>query len=153
MARARAVLETSPAPSRTRAKARGRRPQPVPAPHPRERHYRQTIHTVDLWSVLKISVCFYLSALIVLLGAGVVLWWIGSSVGIIDNLESNIEETTGWTDFEFLSWPILRGATLLGLVFVCLLVVFTSVAAALYNVFSTLLGGIEVIVAEEEDQG
>ena len=35
-----------------------------------ERQYRQTIR-VDLWSVLKISICFYLSALIVLLVAGV----------------------------------------------------------------------------------
>jgi hypothetical protein len=152
MARARAVLETSPAPARGRAKSRSRRPQPVPTTPPRERRYRQTIHSVDLWSVLKISVCFYLCALIVLLGAGVVLWWIGSSVGVISNVEDFVEELFGWSDFEFLSWPILRGATLLGLVFVCLLVVATTLAAALYNLFSDLLGGVEIVVAEEEDQ-
>ena len=41
-----------------------------------ERRYRQTIRKVDLWSVLKISICFYVMALAVILFAGIVLWWI-----------------------------------------------------------------------------
>ena len=45
---------------------------------------------------------------------------------------------------------MLRGATLVGLVVVCLLVVITVLAAAFYNLFSELLGGIEVTVVEEE---
>ena len=159
MARARAVLETEAAPASTRGRTRGRangtttarRAAPAPARRPQERRYRQTIRSVDLWTVLKISVCFYLCALIVLLGAGAVLWWIGSSFGVIENVESFIEELTGWDEFEFLSWPILRGATLLGLVFVCLLVVGTTIAAALYNLFSELLGGIDIVVAEEDE--
>ena len=48
-----------------------------------ERRYRQTVRSVDLWSVLKISLCFYLCALIVMLVAGVVLWWIASAVGAV----------------------------------------------------------------------
>ncbi|HEX5615428.1 MAG TPA: DUF3566 domain-containing protein [Acidimicrobiia bacterium] len=159
MARARAVLETEAAPAPARARTRGRatnrtaarRSVPAPARRPEARRYRQTIRSVDLWTVLKISVCFYLCALIVLLAAGAVLWWIGSSFGVIENIESFIEELTGWDEFEFLSWPILRGATLLGLVFVCLLVVGTTLAAALYNLFSELLGGIEIVVAEDEE--
>ena len=47
-----------------------------------ERQYRQTIRRVDLWTVLKLSICFYLTALVVLLFAGVCLWWIASAVGI-----------------------------------------------------------------------
>lgn len=157
MARARAVLETEapPAPTRARGRADGRatakRRAPAPARRPQERRYRQTIRSVDLWTVLKVSVCFYLCALIVLIAAGVVVWWIGSSFGVIENVESFIEELTGWDEFEFLSWPILRGATLLGLVFVSLLVVGTTIAAALYNLFSELVGGVELVVAEEEE--
>src|SRR6187401_2174524 len=52
-----------------------------------ERRYRQTIRKVDLCTVLKISVCFYLTALLVLLFAGMVLWWIASALGMISNLE------------------------------------------------------------------
>ena len=46
---------------------------------------------------------------------------------------------------------MLRGATLVGLVIVCLLVVITVLAAAFYNLFSELIGGIEVTVVEHED--
>ena len=41
---------------------------------------------------------------------------------------------------------MLRGATLIGLVVVCLLSRVTVLAAAFYNLFSELLGGVEVTV-------
>jgi hypothetical protein len=125
----------------------------VPLRRPMERRYRQTVRSVDLWSVLKISVCFYLCGLIVALGAGIVLWWIASGVGVIDNVENFIGDLLGSEDFEFLSWRILRGVTLVGLVIVCLQVVCTVLAAAFYNLFSEMLGGIEVTVVEEEPSG
>jgi hypothetical protein len=115
-----------------------------------ERNYRQTIRRVDLWTVLKISICFYLTALIVLLFAGVVLWWIASAAGVISNVENFIGDLVNSEDFEFLSWNVLRASTLVGLVIVCLLVVWTVIAAAFYNLFSGILGGIEVTVVEEE---
>jgi hypothetical protein len=132
-----------------------RRPSPRPAPARRsvrllERRYRQTIRRVDLWSVLKLSICFYLAALIVALGAGMVLWWIASQLGVIDGVEDFMGELLSSDDFQFLSWRILRGATLIGLVVVCLMVVLTVLAAAFYNVFSEIVGGVEITVSEEE---
>jgi hypothetical protein len=91
--------------------------------------------------------------LIVALGAGIVLWWIASGVGVIDNVENFIGDLLGSEDFEFLSWRILRGATLVGLVVVCLQVVCTVLAAAFYNLFAEMLGGIEMTVVEEEPTG
>jgi hypothetical protein len=136
------------APARPQTKLRA-----VPLRRPMERRYRQTVRSVDLWSVLKISVCFYLCGLIVALGSGIVLWWIASGVGVIDNVENFIGDLLGSEDFEFLSWRILRGATLVGLVVVCLQVVCTVLAAAFYNLFSEMLGGIEMTVVEEEPTG
>lgn len=115
-----------------------------------ERRYHQTIRRIDLWSVLKLSTCFYLCGLIVVLVALMVLWWIASGLGVISNLESFISDSTGLEDFEFLSWQVLRGVTLFGLVLVCVLVVVTTIAAAFYNLFSEVLGGVEVTVVEEE---
>ena len=115
--------------------------------------YRQTIRQVDLWSVLKISICFYLTALIVILFAGVVLWWIASAVGIVSNVENFVGDLVNSEDFQFLSWNVLRASTLVGLVLVCLMVVCTVLAAAFYNLFAELLGGIEVTVVEEESIG
>ena len=118
-----------------------------------ERQYRQTIRRVDLWTVLKISICFYLTALVVILFAGVCLWWIASAVGIVSNIENFIGDLVNSKDFVFLSWNVLRASTLVGLVLVCLMVVCTVLAAAFYNLFASVLGGIEVVVVEEESIG
>jgi hypothetical protein len=151
MARAKAVLESVP-------------PQPDPrAPKPKkqrrvatprqvyERRYVQTIRSVDLWSVLKVSICFYLCALIVTLVAGIMLWWIASAAGVIDSVQSFIGELVDNKNFQFLSWQVLRASTLVGLVIVCILTVLTVLAAAFYNLFSELLGGVEVTVVEQEE--
>jgi hypothetical protein len=150
MARAKAVLESVPAaPNGRAAKRIGRRE--ASARRQYERRYRQTIRSIDIWSVLKIALCFYLTALIVLLTAGVVLWWIASAVGVVHNLESFIGDLVNDPKFRFLSWEVLRGATIIGLVIVCVLVVITVLAASFYNLFSELIGGLEVTVVEHED--
>src|SRR6266702_2341582 len=70
-----------PRPGPTPAKAR---PTRVVAPPPTaERHYRQTINRVDLWSVLKVSVCFYICSMAVLMVALIALWVIGDAAGVI----------------------------------------------------------------------
>jgi hypothetical protein len=152
MARAKAVLESVPSPARPirRDRRRGRPSRSQRVAY--ERRYRQTVRSIDIWSVLKISLCFYLCALIVVLFAGVVLWWIASAVGAVHNVEKFIGDLVSDKHFHFLSWEVLRGATLVGLVIVCVLVVITVLAAAFYNLFSELIGGLEVIVVEHEDE-
>lgn len=153
MARAKAVLESVPT-----------KPQPARAPRPKpgrrrvaspsqvfERRYVQTVRSVDLWSVLKVSICFYLCALIVMLVAGVMLWWVASAAGVVSSIESFVGELVNNKNFHLLSWEVLRAATLIGLVIVCLLTVLTVLAAAFYNLFADLLGGIEVTVVEQEE--
>jgi hypothetical protein len=129
---------------------RERQPRTQKAKPSYERHYRQTIRKIDLWSVLKISVCFYVMGLVVVLSAGVVLWWIASAFGVIGNIENFVGDLVNSTDFKFLSWNVLRASALVGLVIVCLMVVWTVVAAAFYNLFAQVFGGIEVTVVEDE---
>jgi len=149
MARPRAVLESLPAQPPAGAPKKRRR---TTAPRQvYERRYVQTIRSVDLWSVLKVSICFYMCALIVMLVASVMVWWIASAAGVISSVESFVGELVNNKDFRFLSWEVLRAATLIGLVIVCLLTVITVLAAAFYNLFSELLGGVEVTVVEQEE--
>ncbi len=101
-----------------------------------------------MWSAAKISICFYLSALIVLLVAGVVLWSIASAAGAIGNIEEFMQDA-GFEDFRFLSGQIIRGGVLIGLAWVAIAEIFTLVAVGLYNLFAELIGGIEVHVREE----
>jgi hypothetical protein len=137
---------TAPAPP-----ARGVQPVARPAAAPvSERRYRQTIHRVDLWSVLKISVCFYICGMAVTMVAIVALWAIADAAGVIHSVEKFFGDLLQTKNFTFLSTEILRGALLVSAVFVVLAVVITVIAAAFYNVFAELFGGVEVTISEDE---
>jgi Transmembrane domain of unknown function (DUF3566) len=109
----------------------------------------QMVRAVDLWSVLKVAICFYFAALIMLLASGLMLWWIASAAGAITNIEKLIGQLVSNKDFRLLPWQVLRAATLIGMIVVCTLTVLTVLAAAFYNLFSELLGGVEVTVVEQ----
>jgi hypothetical protein len=150
MARAKAALESVPTPQTARGVRRNARRTPATRAA-YERRYRQTVRSIDIWSVLKIALCFYLCALIMILFTGVVLWWLASALGAVHNIEKFIGDLVSDKKFHFLSWQVLRGATIVGLVIVCILVIITVLAAAFYNLFSELIGGLEVTVVEHED--
>ena len=76
-------------------------PRPAPAPEV-ERRYRQTIHRVDLWSVLKISVCFYICGMAVTMVALVALWAIADAAGVIHSVEKFFGDLLQTKDFSFL---------------------------------------------------
>jgi len=124
-------------------------PRAIPAPET-ERRYRQTIHRVDLWSVLKISVCFYICGMAVTMVALVSLWAIADAAGVIHSVEKFMGDILQTKDFTFLDAEILRGALLVSAVLVVLQIVITVIAAAFYNVFAELFGGIEITISEDE---
>jgi hypothetical protein len=141
----------APKPAKAERKAARQAQQPRPVqPVQRERRLRHTIQKVDLWSVLKLSLCFYLCSLAVVVVALVSLWAIADSFGIVENIEDFIGELLSTEDFTFLSGEMLRGVVLVGLVLVMLQVVITVIAGAFYNLFAALFGGLEVTVVEEE---
>ena len=130
---------------------RVRKQKPVKlAPKPAERRYRQTITKIDLWSVTKLSLCFYLCGMIVMLVALVALWLIADAFGVVSNIEKFLGDLFDAKNFTFLSTEMLRGALIMGLVLVALLVIMTVIAASFYNMFAGLFGGLEVSVKEEE---
>ncbi len=130
---------------------RPRKQKPVKlAPKPAARRYRQTITKIDLWSVTKLSLCFYLCGMLVMLVALVALWLIADTLGVVGNIEKFLGDLFDVKNFTFLSTEMLRGALISGLVIVALLVILTVIAASFYNMFAELFGGLEVTVKEEE---
>ena len=113
-----------------------------------ERRFHQTVTKVDLWSVMKLSLCFYLSAMFVTLVALIALWMVADAAGVIKSVEEFIGDLLSAKDFQFLSGEVLRGTILIGLVVVALQVVITVIAASFYNIFAELFGGIEITVKE-----
>jgi hypothetical protein len=151
--KAEPVRPAAPAAGATAATAP--RPTPVPTARPAvqpepERRYRQTIHRVDLWSVLKIAVCFYICGMAVTMVALVALWLIADAAGVIHSVEKFMGDLLQTKNFTFLDGDILRGTLLVAAVLVVLQIVITVIAAAFYNVFAELFGGIEVTISEDE---
>jgi|SRR3954452_10394570 len=116
------------------------------------RKSRVEVSKLDLWSVLKVSLCFYLAAMAVLIAAGVVVWLIADTAGVIHNVEKFVGKALSSKDYHLVSAQILEGTLLVGLVFAALLTIMTVIAAALYNLFSELLGGVEVTLVESQRQ-
>jgi hypothetical protein len=114
-----------------------------------ERRFRQTVTKVDLWSVTKLSLCFYLSSMFVTVVALVALWLIASAAGIVHSVEKFLGDLLSAKSFHFLSATVLRGVILVGLVVVALQVVTTVIGASFYNIFAELFGGVEITVKEE----
>ena len=132
-----------------RRAAKAALPPRAPAPSS-ERRYRQTVTKVDLWSVLKMSVCFYICGMAVTMVALVSLWTIADAAGVVHSVEKFFGDLLQTKDFTFLDQEILRGALLIAAVFVVLAVVITVIAAAFYNMFAELFGGIELTITEDE---
>jgi hypothetical protein len=107
------------------------------------------VRKVDIWSVLKVSLCFYLASLAVVLLAGVVTWAIADSAGLIGDFESFMGDMLSSKNYQLVPSQILEGTALVGIVVVAMLVIMTVVAAALYNVFASWVGGVELLVSDD----
>jgi thiosulfate reductase cytochrome b subunit len=114
------------------------------------RQSRVEMSKIDLWSALKISLCFYLAGLALLLVTGLVVWLLLDASGGIRDFEKFMGDILSAKDFHFVAPQILLGSVLVGLVLVALMSILTVIAAALYNVFADLVGGLEVTLTETE---
>ena len=114
------------------------------------RQSRVEMSKVDLWSALKVSLCFYLAGLALLMVTGLVVWLLLDASGGIRDFEKFMGDILSAKDFHFVAPQILLGSVLVGLVLVALMSILTVIAAALYNVFADLVGGIEVTLTETD---
>jgi hypothetical protein len=108
------------------------------------------IRRVDTWTVLRFSILFYLSMLVVVLVAGAILWAAASSVGVLDSFEKFITELLSLDSFHFRAGLIFRSTLVGGLVLVLLGTGANVLMAVIYNLTSDVVGGVEVSVLEEE---
>ena len=114
------------------------------------RRSRVEMTKVELWSVLKVSLCFYLAGLAMMIIAGLVVWLLLDASGGIHNFEKFMGDIMSAKDYRLVASQILLGAVLVGLVIVALMTIITVIAGALYNLFSELVGGVEVTLVEAD---
>ena len=114
------------------------------------RSVRRIVRRVELWSVLKLSLILYLCLWAVLLVAALILWSAVDSAGLIDRLEAFVTQIFGLESFEFVPGRIFRVYALASLVMAFLATVFNVMAAVLFNLISELVGGLRIMLVEEE---
>jgi hypothetical protein len=119
-----------------------------PAATPPARTSHVVVRRVDPWSVLKLSLLFYLCVCLVLLVAGVVLWGGASAAGVVENVESFFQDA-GFDGFRFSAGVMLRAFAIGGLILVVAGTVANMLLATLFNLMSDVVGGIRVTLGED----
>lgn len=113
------------------------------------RRVRRIIRRFDPWSVLKVSFIFFLCVYVVSMVALVLLWNLAAGGGVIENIESFIEDLGAFQTFEFEPGKLLQGAALGGAVLAVLATGLTALGSVLFNLISDLVGGVRLTVIEE----
>ena len=120
----------------------------------RKAHLRLT--HVDPWSVMKVSFLFSVAVGIVVVVAVGVVWAVLGAAGIWDSIDSTVADVVGETGNSFRIEDYLGTSRVMGftmivaVVDVVLVTVIGTLTAFLYNLAAALLGGVEVVLAEDE---
>jgi Transmembrane domain of unknown function (DUF3566) len=139
----------SPAEPAPRPVPEGERPGRLARVPRRGRRVKRIVRRVELWSVLKLALIFFLCMYVVGLLTVAVLWGFANSAGLVDNFESFANEV-GWENWQFDGEEMFRQAAVIGGVLVVAATLMTVLATALLNVISELTGGIRLVVIEED---
>ena len=100
--------------------------------------------------MLRFSVLFYASMLVVVVVASFLLWVVASSIGMIDNLEELIMELFALDSFNFDIGVAFRSTLVAGVLMVLLGSGVNVLMAVFYNLTADVVGGIEVTVVEDD---
>ncbi len=130
--------------------------EPVPA----ERHTRRArliLARVDPWSVMKLSFLLSIALAIGFLTAVFVLWTMLDRMGVFETANRLAGEIArgagGESPFDFVGSlalsRVLGWAAILSVVNIVLLTALATLGAFLYNICSSLVGGLQVTLAED----
>ena len=121
------------------------------------RKARLRLARVDPWSVMKLSFLLSIAAGIVVIVAVAGLWLMLEYMGVWNSLGTTIRDVTGGNETEgfdlqrAVSLGRVTGfATLLSVVNVFIITALATLAAFLYNLSASFVGGLEVILADPE---
>ena len=125
-----------------------------PAPKAKVRKARLLISKVDPWSVLKMAFLLSVALGIVTVVASVVLWSVLDLTGIFESINGLLREIIGSeTGFDLMAiaslGQVASFATIIAVVNVVLLTALSMLSAVLYNLSSTLVGGIGVTLTDD----
>lgn len=126
-----------------------------PAPKAKARKARLLVSKIDPWSVLKMSFLLSVALGIVTVVAAIVIWTVLDLTGIFDRVNQLLGEIAGseGAGFDLRQFAslgqVVSFATIIAVVNVVLLTALAMLSAVLYNISSTLVGGIGVTLTDD----
>lgn len=113
------------------------------------RKVRRLLRQVDPWSVLKLSLVFFICVWVMFMVAAIIVWQVARTSGSIDRIERFVGDL-GAPDFQLDGRFIFRQYGLVGLVLAFASTAAATVASVVFNLISDIIGGIWITVIEEE---
>jgi hypothetical protein len=120
------------------------------------RKARLRLVQVDAWSVMKTAFLLSIALGIILVVAVAVIWGVLGAAGVWDSINSMVQQTLGSdnsTPFRIQDYVgtsrVLGFAMIVAVVDVILITAIATLGAFVYNLAATLVGGVEVTLAED----
>jgi hypothetical protein len=132
------------------------RPAPSGSQRRSMRKARLRLVQVDAWSVMKTAFLLSIALGIILVVAVAVIWGVLGAAGVWDSINSMVQQTLGSdnsTPFRIQDYVgtsrVLGFALIVAVVDVILITALATLGAFVYNLAATLVGGVEVTLAED----
>jgi transmembrane protein DUF3566 len=128
-----------------------------PVTRVKARRARLVLGRVDPWSVMKLSFLLAIAMAVVAVVAVFVLWSVLDAMGVFDSVGSTVESVTRSSDnaqgIDILDYiglgRVLSITFVLSAVNVVLMTALCTLAAFLYNMAASLVGGLHVTFTED----
>ena len=139
---------------------RGARPQrPASGGRPSRstpRRVRLTLSRIDPWSVMKIAFLLSVAAAIAGVVMVAVMWTVLSGMGVFSALQDmlgQLESGSGGSTFDLMDYigfgRMVSLSVVIGVIDIVLLTAIATLAAFLYNICASLVGGIQLTLSDE----
>ena len=118
------------------------------------RKVRLTVARVDPWSVLKLSFLLSVALGIVLVTASVVLWSVLDAMGVFTAINNELRGIgSAQSKFDINQWVglgrVVSLTTVIAVVNVLIIMALSTLGALLYNLASSLVGGLHVTLSDD----
>ena len=128
--------------------------RPAPAASSGPRVVRLTVQRIDPWSAMKLSFLLSVGIGIGIVVAFALVWIVLDGMGIFDSVNEVLGDALGsQTGFDVMDYvgfgQTLSFATVIAVIDVVLLTALCTLGALLYNVATTLVGGLETRLTDE----